>query len=71
VVKPNQKNFWFSKFSVLEYLLWRAHTSGQRVHGYGITLKGEADKEWRINKFHPDANVKESFTIIDGQDHTG
>ncbi|CAO3672917.1 unnamed protein product [Umbelopsis ramanniana] len=54
-----------------EYLLWRAHTSGQQVHGYGITLKGEADKEWRIDRFHPDANVKESFTVIDGQDHTG
>ncbi|KAI9285460.1 FtsJ-like methyltransferase-domain-containing protein [Umbelopsis sp. AD052] len=54
-----------------EYLLWRAHTSGQRIHGYGITLKGEADKEWRLNNFHPDANVQESFTVIDGQDHTG
>ncbi|KAI8582419.1 hypothetical protein K450DRAFT_227081 [Umbelopsis ramanniana AG] len=54
-----------------EYLLWRAHTSGQRIHGYGMTLKGEADKEWRVDKFHSDANVQESFTIIDGQDHTG
>jgi len=54
-----------------EYLLWRAHTSGQAVHGYGITLKGEADKEWRIEDFHPDANVQQSFTIVNGTDHTG
>ncbi|KAH8552602.1 FtsJ-like methyltransferase-domain-containing protein [Umbelopsis sp. PMI_123] len=54
-----------------EYLLWRAHTSGQRIHGYGITLKGESDKEWTLDKFHPDSNVKESLTIVDGQDNTG
>lgn len=63
-----QKNFFCF---VLEYLLWRAHTSGQAVHGYGITLKGEADKEWRIEDFHPDANVQQSFTIVNGTDHTG
>lgn len=51
--------------------MWRAHTSGQAVHGYGITLKGEEDKDWRLDAFHPDANVQQSLTIIDGQDHTG
>ncbi|KAM3581807.1 hypothetical protein VKS41_005964 [Umbelopsis sp. WA50703] len=54
-----------------EYLLWRGHTSGQAIHGYGITLKGENDKEWRLDAFHPDADVKHSLTILDGVDHSG
>ncbi|KAG2174785.1 hypothetical protein INT43_005847 [Umbelopsis isabellina] len=54
-----------------EYLLWRAHTSGQAIHGYGITLKGENDKNWRLDAFHPDTDVKHSFTILDGKDHSG
>ncbi|CAM0138822.1 unnamed protein product [Umbelopsis sp. WA50703] len=34
-------------------------------------FSGENDKEWRLDAFHPDADVKHSLTILDGVDHSG
>ncbi|KAG0237424.1 FtsJ methyltransferase domain-containing protein 2 [Actinomortierella wolfii] len=52
-----------------EYLLWRKHTWGERAHGWATTLKGDLD--FTLEKFCPEANVKQSLTTHYGADGTG
>lgn len=53
-----------------EYLLWRTGqrtTSGQRAHGYGITLKNASNScDWRLPP-----EYRNSMTICYGEDETG
>ncbi|CAG8450794.1 6739_t:CDS:10 [Diversispora eburnea] len=66
--------FWFADLcggpgGFAEYLLWRKHSCGEKVFGWGITLTGSLDYD--LDKFNPDSMVKKSFEPIYGEDGTG
>ncbi|KAL1916538.1 uncharacterized protein VTP21DRAFT_5729 [Calcarisporiella thermophila] len=54
-----------------EYVLWRKRTSGEAVKGWGISLKTGKGEDWALDKFHPDTDVENSFSVCDGVDGSG
>ncbi|CAG8846669.1 18631_t:CDS:2, partial [Racocetra persica] len=63
--------FWFTDLcggpgGFSEYILWRKHSYGEKVYGWGITLTG--DQNYDLNRFIADAKVRECFKPSYGAD---
>ncbi|KAF0537303.1 FtsJ-domain-containing protein [Gigaspora margarita] len=66
--------FWFTDLcggpgGFSEYILWRKHSYGEKVYGWGITLTG--DQDYDLNRFRPDTIVRNCFKPSYGADGTG
>ncbi|CAG8696690.1 5585_t:CDS:10 [Cetraspora pellucida] len=66
--------FWYTDLcggpgGFSEYILWRKHSYGEKVYGWGITLTG--DQDYDLNRFITDAKVRECFKHSYGADGTG